>query len=90
MHICLYSGVTCAPHVLLSHVGKMPFRVVVVGGGVSGLVAARQLMYFGVEVVVVESRVGGKGGASSNVAMATTIWFVFVAGQNWWACPHLS
>ena len=37
--------------------GKMPFKVVVIGGGVSGLVAARQLMYFGLEVTVVESRV---------------------------------
>jgi len=35
----------------------MPFKVVVIGGGVSGLVAARQLMYFGLEVTVVEARV---------------------------------
>ena len=37
--------------------GKMPFKVVVLGAGVSGLMAARQLAYFGLEVIVVEARV---------------------------------
>lgn len=37
--------------------GKMPFKVVVVGGGVSGLMAARQLMYFGLDVSILEARV---------------------------------
>ena len=37
--------------------GKMPFKVVVVGGGVSGLMAARQLSYFGLDVTVIEARV---------------------------------
>ena len=37
--------------------GKMPFKVVVIGGGVSGLMAARQLMYFGLDVTVIEARV---------------------------------
>ena len=37
--------------------GKMPFKVVVVGAGVSGLMTARQLGYFGLDVTVVEARV---------------------------------
>ena len=37
--------------------GKMPFKVVVIGAGVSGLMAARQLMYFGIDVTVLEARV---------------------------------
>lgn len=37
--------------------GKMPFKVVVIGAGVSGLMAARQLMYFGLDVTVLEARV---------------------------------
>ena len=37
--------------------GKMPFKVVVVGAGVSGLMSARQLQSFGLEVTVVEARV---------------------------------
>ena len=48
--------------------GKMPFKVVVVGGGVSGLMAARQLTYFGLDVSILEARVservfvcGGEG-----------------------------
>ena len=35
----------------------MPFKVVVVGAGVSGLMAARQLSYFGLDVTVIEARV---------------------------------
>ncbi len=35
----------------------MPFKVVVLGAGVSGLMAARQLSYFGLEVTVIEARV---------------------------------
>ena len=37
--------------------GKMPFKVLVVGGGVSGLMAARQLSYFGLDVTIIEARV---------------------------------
>jgi lysine-specific histone demethylase 1 len=42
--------------------GKMPFKVVVVGGGVSGLMAARQLTYFGLDVSILEARdrIGGR------------------------------
>ena len=42
---------------LLHLAGKMPFKVVVVGGGVSGLMAARQLSYFGLDVTIIEARV---------------------------------
>lgn len=35
----------------------MPFKVVVIGGGVSGLMSARQLSYFGLDVTVIEARV---------------------------------
>lgn len=37
--------------------GKMPFKVVVVGSGVSGLMAARHLTYFGLDVSILEARV---------------------------------
>lgn len=40
--------------------GKMPFKVVVVGSGVSGLMVGRQLQSFGLEVTVLEARVSGR------------------------------
>lgn len=35
----------------------MPFKVIVIGGGVSGIMAARQLTYFGLDVTIIEARV---------------------------------
>ena len=37
--------------------GKMPFKVLVLGAGMAGLVAARQLQFFGLDVTVLEPRV---------------------------------
>ena len=39
------------------YTGKMPFKVLVLGAGMAGLVAARQLQFFGLDVTVLEPRV---------------------------------
>ncbi len=38
----------------------MPFKVIVVGGGISGLMTARQLQQFGIEVAILEARVSAR------------------------------
>ena len=35
----------------------MPFKVIIIGAGIAGLAAAKQLQYFGLNVTIVEARV---------------------------------
>lgn len=48
----------------------MPFKVVIVGAGVAGLMAARQLYYMGLEVTVIEARVSGEAVLTVKVFMS--------------------
>lgn len=66
----------------------MPFKVVVLGAGVSGLTAARQLSYFGLEVIVVEARVSG--GHAHTFASVANLKLLILTGSYWWACPYVS
>ena len=58
--------------------GKMPFKVLVIGGGISGLMTARQLQYFGLDVTILEARVGVVVG----VAFSLTIFRIALAGVS--------
>ena len=47
----------------------MPFKVLVIGSGISGLMTARQLQYFGLDVTILEARVGVVVGVASSLTI---------------------
>lgn len=69
--------------------GKMPFKVVVVGSGVSGLMVGRQLQSFGLEVTVVEARVSGRDLSNGFISHADHGVFS-CSGSNRWSDSHIS
>ena len=54
-------------------------RVVVIGAGVSGLAAARQLQSFGMEVVILEARVSV---GSKQIIHSKFVYFVEMQGAH--------
>ncbi len=67
----------------------MPFKVVVIGAGVSGLMAARQLMYFGLDVTVLEARVIMPHPFLGVFIISLPLPPALLSGSHRWACPHI-
>lgn len=62
----------------------MPFKVVVVGAGVSGLMAAKQLQYFGLDVIVLEARVSSLILTDDRLSLQ----LMLLIGPHWRTYPH--
>ncbi|XP_019848757.1 PREDICTED: lysine-specific histone demethylase 1A-like isoform X2 [Amphimedon queenslandica] len=62
--------------------GKMPFKVLVIGGGISGLMTARQLQYFGLDVSILEARdrIGGRVNTFRKGAYSADLGAMVVTG----------